>query len=401
MLIKHNIFRGVTLVELMIAVAISSILMLGVGSVYFNSKRTYLVQEEFAYMQESARIAMHYLVDDIRKAGYVGCAWNTNLDYENYLSNNATVAGADMGNFLVGLEGAEATTSGPGDSVNLGGTPASGYVSRAAPSYITRTPLDGSDIIIVRYADGAGIKLAINNNAGNVWIDDLGNPALINVSGKKCHTASGVCEGDILLVSDCQKSRLFQATTLQTTADKGINITHTASGTPGNGQVNWGGASGKYPIFEVDDSAIAHAASYAYYVANNNDGEPSLFRQQLRTGSTPQELIVGVENMQILYGVDTDKTALDDTDFDGVANQYVTADAVNTNNDNVVSARISLLLRTNREISTKTSVAATAKTFFLGGATAATATSVTSPADRRLRKVFTSTVKLRNKGLAK
>jgi type IV pilus assembly protein PilW len=398
MLINHNTLRGITLVELLVAVAISSILMLGVGSVYFSSKRSYLVQEEFAHMQESARIAMHYLVDDIRKAGYVGCAWNNNLDYENYLNNAGTAAGSDMGNFLVGLEGAEATNSGPGSLVNLGGAPAAGYVGRAVPNYITLAPLNGSDIVIVRYAQGGGIKLAINNNAGNVWIDDLGDPTLTTLAGTKCHPASGVCEGDILLVSDCQKSRLFQATTLQATP-QGIQLTHAATGTPGNGQVNWGGASGKYPIFEVGDSSITHAASYAYYVANNPDGEPSLFRQQLHAASTPEELIEGVENMQVLYGIDTDKTTADDPDFDGVANQYVTADAVNTNIDNVVSARISLLLRTNHEINTKSTAAPTAKTFFLGGATAATATSVTSPADRRLRKVFTSTVKLRNKGL--
>ena len=54
MLNRHNKTRGITLIELLIAMVISLVLLLGVGTIYFNSKRTYLVQEEFAHMQESA-----------------------------------------------------------------------------------------------------------------------------------------------------------------------------------------------------------------------------------------------------------------------------------------------------------------------------------------------------------
>jgi type IV pilus assembly protein PilW len=400
MSIYYKSTRGVTLIELMLAVAISMILLLGVGSVYFNSKRTYLVQEDFAHLQENARVAMHFMIKDIRMAGYLGCAWNNNLDYEDFLTDSNAVDDAAMGNFLVGLEGMEATNSGPGDNVNLAGPPTAGW-DRALPSYITNAPLVGSDIMIVRYADGDGVKLAINNNAANFWIDDLGNPAISNIGGFNCHDATGVCEGDILLATDCEKSRLFQVTGGMTADGNGIKLTHAAGGggiSPGNTPSSWGGASGKYPEFEVGDSSLFRAASYAYYLANNANGVPSLFRQELRPGSTPQELITGVENMQILYGIDTDKTDASQKG-DGIANRYATANLVNVATDNVVSARISLLLRTDNEMKTKTTAAPAAKNYLLAGTTAATATTLVSPADRRLRKVFTSTVKIRNKGL--
>jgi len=71
---------GVTLIELMVAVTISSVLLLGVGSVYYNSKRTYNVQQEFAQLQEGARFAVRFMVDDIRMAGFVGCAYNNDFN---------------------------------------------------------------------------------------------------------------------------------------------------------------------------------------------------------------------------------------------------------------------------------------------------------------------------------
>jgi len=115
------------------------------------------------------------------------------------------------------------------------------------------------------------------------------------------------------------------------------------------------------------------------------------------------ELITGVENMQILYGVDAEKI-LTDTNIlndrgDGIANAYVTADAVVLENENVVSARFSLLLRTVNEVSTKSTAAPVTQNYLLAGINAADGTTITSPADRRIRKVFTTTVKLRNKGL--
>lgn len=405
MLNRHNKTRGITLIELLIAMVISLVLLLGVGTIYFNSKRTYLVQEEFAHMQESARIAMRFMIEDIRMAGYIGCAWNNNLDYENFLNGNATDKD-DMGNFLVGLEGMEASTTGPGDPIDLAAPPAPAW-DRALPVFISAPaapasgPLADSDILIVRYADGNGVELSVNNNAANFWLDDLGDPTLTTTGGITCHDASGVCEGDILLATDCEKSRLFQVTPGMTADGKGIKLVHAGAGgvtPPGNSQTSWGGGSGKYPEFEAGDSSLFRAASYAYYVANNTDGVPALFREELRPNSTREELIEGVENMQVLYGIDTDKPDATQTG-DGIANRYATADLVTVATDNVVSARISLLLATSNAINTKSQAAAVARTYTLAGMTAATGTTVTAPADSRLRKVFTTTVKIRNKGL--
>ena len=88
-----------------------------------------------------------------------------------------------------------------------------------------------------------------------------------------------------------------------------------------------------------------------------------------------QILIDGVEDMQILYGVDTD------SDFN--ANYYVPANQI-AGGSEVISVRISLLLQSDDLIATQP------QAYRFNGVT------VDDPGDRRLRKVFSSTIAVRN-----
>jgi type IV pilus assembly protein PilW len=99
------------------------------------------------------------------------------------------------------------------------------------------------------------------------------------------------------------------------------------------------------------------------------------------------ELVEGVENMQILYGVDTDMTVLK-PNGDGVANYYTKGTAANfpaaADWAKVVSVRVSLLLQTEDNIASQ------ALPYTYNGATVAAT-------DRRIRRVFNSTFALRNR----
>src|SRR5690606_3449348 len=91
---------------------------------------------------------------------------------------------------------------------------------------------------------------------------------------------------------------------------------------------------------------------HTYYVAENAVGVPALFR--LRGDGAPEELVEGVEDIQVTFGVDTSAPEDGQVDLiDGEA--YVTADVVEsaavpggTNWEKwarVVSVRVSLLMR--------------------------------------------------------
>jgi len=420
---------GVTLIELLVAVTISSVLLIGVGSVYYNSKRTHLVLDEFAQLQEGSRIAVKFMVEDIRKAGFVGCAFNDEFNdpnaqppkFESFLINAASAEDYEATtNFAIAVSGFEATDSGQGDTVDLA-SPATGYDVAPAvpaplpitlPTFITPIPQSGSDIIIIRYASNNGVRMSDNKNAANFRIDDLGNSSL---DSNGCHVPSGICIGHILIATDCEKSRMFQTTNIQVNPPNEMLIVHSGPVPgqgilPGNAPTAWGGAASPAGnSFEPDDTYIFRAFSAAYYIAVNPDNninpnnEPSLYRVEMRFGAIPQELITGVENMQILYGLDTNKSLTDGDPLtnkgDGVANAYIPANMVTVADENVVSVRFSLLLRTTNEVSTKSTASPTVDNYLLAGRDATDGTIINTVPDRRIRKVFTTTVKIRNKGL--
>ena len=65
--------HGLTLIELMVAMAIFSILMLGVSNVFTANKRNYAIQEQLARLQENSRFAFSVMTQDLRNAGFAGC----------------------------------------------------------------------------------------------------------------------------------------------------------------------------------------------------------------------------------------------------------------------------------------------------------------------------------------
>lgn len=63
---------GMTLVELMVALAIGSLLMIGAVTVFVQSRATFRVADSVSRLQENARFVLDRLEPDIRMAGYLG-----------------------------------------------------------------------------------------------------------------------------------------------------------------------------------------------------------------------------------------------------------------------------------------------------------------------------------------
>ena len=126
--------------------------------------------------------------------------------------------------------------------------------------------------------------------------------------------------------------------------------------------------------------AAGTTSNNTFSISNNDELQCSI-----DNGTTFVPLATGIESMQILYGLDTD--------FDQVTNNYVTADNVaDTDMDDVVSIRIGLLMVSeddNLALETDTkSYTLLNQTIYSTGSTAN---------DKRLRKMITTTVKLRNR----
>jgi type IV pilus assembly protein PilW len=65
--------RGFGLIELLIALALSLVVVLGVAQIFIAAKNTYVSQNTAAAMQEDARFALSKLIQEIRMVGMFGC----------------------------------------------------------------------------------------------------------------------------------------------------------------------------------------------------------------------------------------------------------------------------------------------------------------------------------------
>jgi type IV pilus assembly protein PilW len=64
--------RGLSLIELLVAVTIAGLLIFGATQVYVDSRKTYEINETTARLQETARYALSVLEPDLRMANYWG-----------------------------------------------------------------------------------------------------------------------------------------------------------------------------------------------------------------------------------------------------------------------------------------------------------------------------------------
>jgi type IV pilus assembly protein PilW len=103
--------RGFGLIELLIALALSLVVILGVVQVFIAAKNTYVSQNAAANMQEDARFVLSKMIQEIRMVGMFGCLGTitdasldgrfkasqiTPISWDN-ASQNLTLVTADVG----------------------------------------------------------------------------------------------------------------------------------------------------------------------------------------------------------------------------------------------------------------------------------------------------------------
>jgi type IV pilus assembly protein PilW len=171
---------------------------------------------------------------------------------------------------------------------------------------------------------------------------------------------------DIILVARCGANDLLIAAE----ADILGVVTNTPN-PPGKSKLQLFG--NKSQQFEKD-AMVIELQTVTYTIGIGASGEPALFRQLFDQAAT--EMVEGIQDMQIRYGVDNSG--------DGFANQYLPASNA-LDYETVVSVRVQLLVRSVDDFVTED-----AQTYTYNGATV-------TPADRRIRQNFSTTVALRNR----
>lgn len=148
--------RGVTLIELMVALVIGTLLIAGAVTVYMQSRTTYRTTETVARIQEVGRYALNVIEPDVRLAGFWGMT-NRPEAVENTVADSAIT-----NNCAAGWIGNAANAV---DAINGNGTAGAYTLNCTATSRATQ-----ADVLIVRRAQSkiatalSGTQVQIQSN---------------------------------------------------------------------------------------------------------------------------------------------------------------------------------------------------------------------------------------------
>ncbi|HAR58830.1 PilW family protein [Spongiibacter tropicus] len=335
---------GIGLVEIMVALVVSSLLIGGLIQIFSSNKQAYILQDEMSRLQESGRFAFHFLMKDMRMAGYFGCRNNVPVQ------NNLDTSDPAYDNAAYDFAGA------PLVAYNADGN--GGWSPSLPASIQALEPLPGNDIILIRSADAGSVNLTPPYQSGDA------QKASIHL--EQDH---GLQKGDIAVVSDCSRATVVQITGEGGGGTSAAVTNNTGSTTPGNATSELGANYG-------DGAIIAKIQSTVFYVANNVNNEPALFRKNLTSDENAEELVAGIDQMSLRYGLDSNNNR--------ELNSYVEAPTASQLAE-VMAVRVSMLLRGERQ-----NIVDDGQSFVLDG-------DVISRDDGRLRYVVSSTATVRNR----
>lgn len=282
--------RGVSLIELMVALVIGLFLILGAVTVFNQSRSTYRASESVARLQETARLALDVIETDIRMANFWGMS-----NHPEYIVNRA----------------------GPSQPAPAGFT----------PQQQTNVSLCGT--------------------AGSNWVVNLEEyiGGSNNSYGLQCAASNYRAGTDVVFL---RRANETQPATLD--PNRVYVQTSRIQGTlfvPASGCTNPLQSACLPAQYQAPASESHELEVHAYYVSSQSTlraDVPSLRRKRFANVNTAtatdaiidEEIVSGVEDLQVRFGVDTNG----DTNID----QYVNPGAVPAN-ARVVSATVWLRVR--------------------------------------------------------
>ncbi len=254
---------GLTLIELMIALLLDVMIVMGAMSVMAGNQKAFRLDEALGNLQETMRFSDYLITSEVREAGF-GC-----LDDVSTVVNTLNSSQTLDYSFGTPLQGYDSTT---------------GY-----PQAVSADVISGTDVFVIRSAEGTEVTLESEMpDSSAVLKTTVLDPAPI-------------ASDDIVLVTDCSSAAVFQVTNY---TDANGNIVHnTGNGTPGN-------ATKSFNHSFAAGSRVMKVHTSVYYLTEDDSGRRVLYRRTNDSGTVSTvPLLYGLENMQITYGVDTNTVA--------------------------------------------------------------------------------------------
>lgn len=306
---------GFTLVELLIAMTLGVFMMAGVLSVFISSKQSYAQQDALGQMQENARFALEMLARETRMAGFGGCSSSINV--ANTLSAGYVGEATSFSNGLNGYLG---------DSTNS--TFPASFKSVSEPN---------TDAIIIHTVNNDGALIVDSHNP---------NSAIIRFTTSN----STLKKGDIVVMVDanCSNMAIFANTGPTNSSNNANHSNHNDGNISGfsyencvkkklKGNFTCADTSAGLELSYTAGSSVYKMDSFAYYIGTSSADSSilSLYRQDVSGTSGASEVVEGVSDLEMFYGLKVGSNV-----------QYLKADGISaTNWINVQSVRYNVTVR--------------------------------------------------------
>lgn len=293
--------RGLSLIELMVAMTLGLFLLLGVATTFLAAREASTLEGSLSRLQGGASAAVELVGTDLRRAGYYAC---------NSIGGQVEVAATGVQ--AVGLQAYTRP---------LGTSDIKPDTTFTAVDILEGVARPGSDILVVDYGEHLGDDLIyspIDGRLGTSLTVQLssktipatpavpglpGQPATPAVpakpgsnSGKECR----IQEDDLVLVSNCLTAHVFRASSASSCGSDGITVAFDAAE---NAQTTPNASFNYQP-----GSDVAELVQVMWYVADTGrriNGQPvfSLFRLlSNQTLNAAQEVVEGVEFLKVEVG---------------------------------------------------------------------------------------------------
>jgi len=287
--------RGLSLIELMIALAIGLLISASVLTVYVNTSRNFALDERYGRMQENARYALRVLGEDLVMADFWGQLVSTDT-----IATSLTVSSGDCGD-------APAVFAANTALLFNNHHDAGASAHFAACATVSASRVGDSDVVAIKRVAGAPTAQAFVDAADT---DGDGDTSETITTG-----AGSLDSGTVYL---------------RTNGVSGTLLDNASSGNPP--PVGWSDWRYMPRIYFVRD-----------HFQSAGDNVPALCRLDLDDDELDELscLAEGVEDMHLEFGLDTDS--------DGDANRF-TATPTAAELETAVSVRVHLLMRSTQAV---------------------------------------------------
>ncbi len=341
---------GLTLVELLVSISIGLVVIGALAALYVSTARSYRQLEALGQLQANARHVFEIMGYDIRMAGNMTCQVPGQARPVNFISSYTSQWWSNTDRPLFGQD--ESADSAAMGDANFPQNAPGGYGPNA---------LRGDTLVTLRAnADEFTPGVVASYNTGST------DPIVLS--------SGSFDAGSLLLLTDCETTAsLFEMTGHAGGIQHGTALSSPIAGAR-----------------DMTDAKLLPLSANAYYLRNSGRKYrnskhfiPSLYRQTLTSnGNAPatsaEELVSGVTDLQILYGV-----GMPNADGTLVITSYAEASQV-TDWARVLAVRVTMMLESQDD-----NVSNESRSVTLGNGSVIT--------DGRLRRSYTMTFGLRER----